>query len=579
MSASPVPAAAMPTAAGAWGGSRSTRRAPCDVARDLSKQGLDLRVEAIGFQVDPAARAQLARIAKATGGAYYDAPDSRALTGQLTALSLRAYRDFAPIGAPIAGTADPSSAPPVTPGAWVDELTPGESRSYAVDVTDKTVPVVNAALIAGATQPRLAVPENLIVTFTDLAGNECARRVVSQTVATFTASATTIGARAAQDGASACAQPGRHIVTVQRPIASGQGVNTLEIRFSQIGEPSPGPKPAPAVAPGPAGGQRGDAISTRGGTSYGDAPNPGTGSWKDTLRVGETLYYRVPVGWGQSLAADVHLRLLPTSDGGTRRMMPVVEVHDALRVDPLNRKIVQLSGSAAQTVSIETPNIQSPVQAADQVAPFRIAGSEYLVINGAKFLDDSTTATASMRIDLTLGGAQVEGPRLAVVGAGTSPSATPQRPTPRSTRKTAPSGRSDPGGPPMWLLAGGVVLFLAVPAALDLAGRRRAGRRPTTLSSLPPSWSLSREWPCLRRVCEPTTPYVVASTLVAASSRPARPASPTTVVNSGTSGCPSRPKPASRSRSTSARPAATSTGVSVNGSTYGSTRSGPSALG
>jgi len=108
---------------------------PCDVARDLAAQGLDLRVEAIGFQVGPAARAQLACIAKVTGGSYLDAPDARALTGQLQALSLRAYRDFVPIGAPITGSADPTAAPEMTPGAWVDELAPGETRSYAVDVT------------------------------------------------------------------------------------------------------------------------------------------------------------------------------------------------------------------------------------------------------------------------------------------------------------------------------------------------------------------------------------------------------------------------------------------------------------
>jgi Ca-activated chloride channel family protein len=451
--------------------------APCDVARELSKQGFDLRVEAIGFQVNAAARAQLACIAKATGGSYYDAPDSRALTGQLQALSLRAYRDFEPIGAPISGTADAASAPAMTPGPWVDELAPGESRSYAIDVPDHAVPVVNAALIAGATQPRLGVPENLIVTLNDLNGNECARGLASQTVATFTASATVTGARAAQDGATACDTPGSHIVTVQRPSTGGQGVNTLEILFSQIGVPSASATPAARVKAGPAGGTVGTPTATRGGTSYGDAPVLGAGSWKDTLRVGETLYYRVPVGWGQSLSADVRFSLLATSRGGTRRMMPVVEVHDALRVDPLNRKIAQLSGSDAKTVSIDTPAVQGPSLGADPVAPFRIAGDEYLVLNGATFLDDSKTATASMRIDLRIDGQQVAGPRLAVVGAGTTPSPTPTGSTKPTTHQARPGEHGGPAGPPMWLLVGGVVTFLGVVAALGLAGRRRVSSR------------------------------------------------------------------------------------------------------
>ena len=154
---------------------------PCEVARDLAKQGLDLRVEAIGFQVGAEARKQLACIAKVTGGSYYDAPDAQALGGQLQALSLRAFRPFEPLGTPITGSADPATAPEMTPGAWVDELAPGESRSYAVEVTEGAVPVVNAALIAGATQPRLGGPENFIVTLNDPDGAECARGLSSQT--------------------------------------------------------------------------------------------------------------------------------------------------------------------------------------------------------------------------------------------------------------------------------------------------------------------------------------------------------------------------------------------------------------
>jgi Ca-activated chloride channel homolog len=453
--------------------------APCDVARQLSKQGLDLRVEAIGFQVNAAARAQLACIAKATGGSYFDAPDARALTGQLTALSLRAYRDFQPIGTPITGTADATSAPTMTPGPWVDELAPGESRSYAVDITDASVPVVNASLIAGATQPKLSVPENLIVTLNDLDGNECSRGFVSQTVATFTASATVTGTRAAADGANPCARPGPHILTVQRPSTSGQGVNTLEILFSEIGAPSATADPAPPVVAGPNGGSTGHAVSTRGGTSYGDAPLLGSGSWKDTLRVGETLYYRVPVGWGQSLSAGVRFSLLASTHGGTRRMMPVVEVHDALRVDPLNRKIAQLSSGGTRSISIDTPAIKGPTATSDPVAPFRIAGDEYLVINGATFLDDSKTATATMRIDLKVAGTQVEGPRLAIVGAESSPSPTPTttKSTPSTKPKPGKAATTDSSGAPVGLLVGGVVVLLAAVAALAVIGRRRASGR------------------------------------------------------------------------------------------------------
>lgn len=53
--------------------------APCDVAKELKKQGIDLTVHTVGFKVDPVARVQLSCIADATGGTYSDANDATEL--------------------------------------------------------------------------------------------------------------------------------------------------------------------------------------------------------------------------------------------------------------------------------------------------------------------------------------------------------------------------------------------------------------------------------------------------------------------------------------------------------------------
>jgi len=47
---------------------------PCDVARDLHQQGIDLTVHTVGFKVDATARDQLTCIAQETGGTYSDEP-------------------------------------------------------------------------------------------------------------------------------------------------------------------------------------------------------------------------------------------------------------------------------------------------------------------------------------------------------------------------------------------------------------------------------------------------------------------------------------------------------------------------
>jgi hypothetical protein len=54
---------------------------PCAVAREISKGGIDLKIQAVGFQVKAGARRQLKCIAKAGGGRYVDATDAEGLSG------------------------------------------------------------------------------------------------------------------------------------------------------------------------------------------------------------------------------------------------------------------------------------------------------------------------------------------------------------------------------------------------------------------------------------------------------------------------------------------------------------------
>ncbi|MGQ4486825.1 VWA domain-containing protein [Streptomyces sp. SAS_281] len=59
---------------------------PCEVARELKDQGIDLAVDVIGFRAPASARAQLKCIADVTGGAYTDSDDTDALISDLDTL-------------------------------------------------------------------------------------------------------------------------------------------------------------------------------------------------------------------------------------------------------------------------------------------------------------------------------------------------------------------------------------------------------------------------------------------------------------------------------------------------------------
>lgn len=71
---------------------------PCEVAKELAKDGIGLAVHVVGFKVDAAARAQLECIAKETGGTYRQADDAAALTESLDFLAQRAMNPYEAFG-------------------------------------------------------------------------------------------------------------------------------------------------------------------------------------------------------------------------------------------------------------------------------------------------------------------------------------------------------------------------------------------------------------------------------------------------------------------------------------------------
>jgi len=98
---------------------------PCRVAKKLTSQGVDLRIDTVGFQVDPRARKELQCIARVAKGSYFDAGSSDELSNQLAQLSLRALRTFETTGTAVTGGASTADAPTLESGQDTDAISPG----------------------------------------------------------------------------------------------------------------------------------------------------------------------------------------------------------------------------------------------------------------------------------------------------------------------------------------------------------------------------------------------------------------------------------------------------------------------
>jgi Mg-chelatase subunit ChlD len=107
---------------------------PCEVAQRIARGGIEMRIQAIGFNVDRDAKRELQCIARAGGGVYADANDADSLREQLRVLSTRALREYIPKGKAVRGGPDARHATPLVPGNYVDGMLPDSQRWYAVDL-------------------------------------------------------------------------------------------------------------------------------------------------------------------------------------------------------------------------------------------------------------------------------------------------------------------------------------------------------------------------------------------------------------------------------------------------------------
>ena len=107
---------------------------PCTVAERIARGGVEMRIQAIGFNVDKEARDELKCIARAGGGAYTDADNAQALKEQLRVLSTRALRQYVPKGKPVKCGPSARRATSIVPGRYLDGMPPDSECWYAVEL-------------------------------------------------------------------------------------------------------------------------------------------------------------------------------------------------------------------------------------------------------------------------------------------------------------------------------------------------------------------------------------------------------------------------------------------------------------
>lgn len=148
---------------------------PCDVAKTLTKKGINLRIDVVGFKVEDTARTQLQCVAESGGGTYYDATDAEDLTAALKAASISAQAPFHPEGKPVQSAGSKKNAPVLTEGRYLDAM-PTENDGERYYRLRHTVPG-STLWIGLVTQMKQSTFSSLDARVEGADGSRCSRAV------------------------------------------------------------------------------------------------------------------------------------------------------------------------------------------------------------------------------------------------------------------------------------------------------------------------------------------------------------------------------------------------------------------
>ncbi|MER7516833.1 hypothetical protein [Streptomyces sp. NPDC126499] len=186
---------------------------------------------------------------------------------------------------------------------------------YRVDLDDKQNAYVSVVAVpkAGA---KAGYSDGIKVTMQDGSGTDCGHQSVNFGGFGFARPIAAYTHRTIDPDSSSCQQVGAYYVLVERTSESDGSDWELELRYvTEPGLRKTGPTALPETwASGtpqpPAGGpQRRD-----GGAGFHNATSLRQGEWRTDIRPGQTMYYRVPVDWGQQIFATAELGSSPAAD-------------------------------------------------------------------------------------------------------------------------------------------------------------------------------------------------------------------------------------------------------------------------
>lgn len=361
-----------------------------------------------------AAPAGQATAGQATTGA------GQATAGRATAAGTPPPYRFAADAEQVEGATKATDAVRLTPGTTYRSTVRDNGRLYYGLRLDEASSAYVSATAVPRPGTKVVYSDGIKVSLQDPEGHKCfsgdagaARFGPTESPRPLTAWAS----RRAGPGTYTCKGAGTYSVLVERMSGNGSSSDDWELELQYVSEPAL-EKSAPTTAPQTWNSASPEALDgsarTRdGGTSFNAARSLEQGVWKDGIQAGQTLFYRVPVDWGQQIDATAELG--PASGDGFLGNALVMSLYNPVRalVDDADTGY-DGTRKAAALEPLPPVAYENRYAVDDQVGGMRFAGWYYLAVHlGAqtadKFGDGPFELTLRVRVRGAAGTAPVYG--------------------------------------------------------------------------------------------------------------------------------------------------------------------------
>ncbi|MFI8963280.1 hypothetical protein ACIGO8_14340 [Streptomyces sp. NPDC053493] len=207
----------------------------------------------------------------------------------------------------------------LTPGqSYRDAIKKDGKLYYRVDLDAQQNAYVSVVAIPRAATAAVGYGDGVKVTLQDASGARCGYQDVNFGASEVARPLTAYADRTIEPGSTTCQAAGAYYVLVERTSSPGADAGDWDLEILHLTEPgvrTTGPTalpenwPSGTPAPPTGGPNRRD-----GGAGFHGATALKPGEWRTDIRPGQTVFYRVPVDWGQQIFAGAQLGSSPVSD-------------------------------------------------------------------------------------------------------------------------------------------------------------------------------------------------------------------------------------------------------------------------